>query len=113
VSYGHFVRTPQTDCPGTGRRTLTLSIESVRPAVRPPDKKEIQAEGSVKQQHFNFLQEPQTRLAKLRGYDVANLRCAEIILSERPRYERESRLLVLWAERVMTRLAPERTERVA
>ena len=31
---GHFVRTLWTDCPGTGRRTHSLSIESVRPLVR-------------------------------------------------------------------------------
>lgn len=36
---GHAVRTPRTDCPLTGRRTLSLPIGSVRPPVRPADSK--------------------------------------------------------------------------
>ena len=37
---GQIVRAPRTDCPATGRRTHSLSIESVRPLSGPPEKEE-------------------------------------------------------------------------
>ncbi len=50
---------------------------------------------------------------KLAAYDAGNLRAARIVLADRNRYERECRLLVLWAERVIARLAPEEGNKAA
>jgi hypothetical protein len=86
---GHLVRTLRTDCPGARRRTHSLSIESVRPAVRRPKTGEKQKPG---------------RSRVTAQYDRQNLEAAQIIAADSVKYPADSGAHE-WAQAVMKRLS--------